>query len=291
MNLPIDHWFKKPYPRNYILRHPYAGAGIIALFCFGFVMIYRPLEAHQTGSLSYIQTMALYCLLAGISILVIIQLLRRVKYFADIREWTLGKEILLILFVLTGLGVAVYLMGFWIEPPTNRWNLSTFLDSFISAFLVGVLPFLFFSSLHHRYLLYPAGDVHHMYRSGEADASPGEEPIHIQSKLKRESLDFFPGQFLYAESDGNYVHFQLMQKGALKKITIRNSISDIERQLSQVPWFFRSHRAYIVNLKKVAAKQGNASGYRLKIKGTNQKVPVSRKNTDAFNKKLRIYQI
>lgn len=291
MNLKVDHWFKKPYPRNYILRHPYQGAGIIALFCFGFVMIYRPLEAHQAGALSYIQTMAFYCLMSGITTLVVIQLLRRLKYFADIRGWTFGKEMLFILVVLTGFGVAVYLMGFWIEPPANRWNVTTFLDSFISAFLVGILPFLFFTSLHHRYLLYPAGDVRHMYRSGDPEVSPGEEPLHIQSKLKRGSLDFFPGQFLYAESDGNYVHFQLMQKGKLTKMTIRNSISDIERQLSHVPWFFRSHRAYIVNLKKVEEKQGNASGYRLKIKGTHHKVPVSRSNAGAFDKKFRTYQI
>jgi len=289
MNTLINKWLKKSYPRNYLIRHPYQGAGIITLFLLGFVIIYRPLESHETGVMTYPQTMAIYCMAAGVSILGSILLFRRIVLFSVGREWTFGKEILFILLVLTGMGTAIYFIGFLVEPPADRWNIPTFLDSLINALLVGILPFLFFTALNYRYLLYPAAEKPGPGLISDLDVSPGEEPMNIQSKLKREALDFFPGQFLYAESDGNYVHFHLMVKGEPKRKTIRNSISDIERQFSGIPWFFRTHRAYIVNLKKVVEKQGNASGYRLKLEGTHFKVPVSRTNTGVFDKKFKFY--
>lgn len=289
MNALINRWLKRSYPRNYLIRHPYQGALIITIFLLGFVIIYRPLESHETGVLTYPQTMAVYCVAAGLSILGFILLFRRIGLFSVVREWTFVKEVLFILLVLTGMGTAIYFIGFLVEPPADRWNIPTFLDSLINAFLVGILPFLFFTSLHYRYLLHPAAEAPYPAHGPDPDVSPGEERLNIQSKLKREALDFFPGQFLYAESDGNYVHFHLMEKGVPKRKTIRNSISDIERQFSGIPWFFRTHRAYIVNMKKVAEKQGNTSGYRLKLAGTNFRVPVSRTNTGLFDKKFKLY--
>lgn len=289
MNVLINKWLKRGYPRNYLIRHPYQGAGIITLFLLGFVIIYRPLESHETGVLTYPQTMTIYCVAAGLSILGFMLLFRRIEPFSMAREWTFGKEVLFILLVLAGMGTGIYFIGFLVEPPADRWNIPTFLDSLINAFLVGILPFLFFTSLHYRYLIYPMAEAFPPARGLDPDVSPGEARLNIQSKLKREALDFFPGQFLYAESDGNYVHFHLIEKGEPKRKTVRNSISDIERQFSGIPWFFRTHRAYIVNMKKVVGKQGNTSGYRLKLEGVSFRVPVSRTHTGLFDKKFKHY--
>ena len=38
----------------------------------------------------------------------------------------------------------------------------------------------------------------------------------------------------------------------------------------------RTHRAFIVNLKKVRSKKGNALGYKLGVSGYEEKIPVSR---------------
>jgi hypothetical protein len=64
-----------------------------------------------------------------------------------------------------------------------------------------------------------------------------EDLIQISSQLKKEELSFYPGQFLYAESDGNYVVFYLNRNNLIKKEIIRNSINNIEQQLSDIPYF------------------------------------------------------
>jgi DNA-binding LytR/AlgR family response regulator len=118
---------------------------------------------------------------------------------------------------------------------------------------------------------------------------PSEDLIQISSQLKKEELSFYPSQFLYAESDGNYVVFYLSINNLVKKEIIRNSINSIEQQLSGIPYFLRIHRAFIVNLKKVRSKQGNTLGYMIKLSETEIKIPVSRKNTKDFNKLSALY--
>jgi len=114
-----------------------------------------------------------------------------------------------------------------------------------------------------------------------------EELIHIKSKAKKEELSFLSDEFIYAESEGNYVVFHLVKQEKTFEVIIRNSIREIEQQLAGIPYFMRTHRAFIVNLGKVISKNGNSLGYRLKLKGSNHIIPVSRQNTPIFDELTR----
>jgi DNA-binding LytR/AlgR family response regulator len=100
-----------------------------------------------------------------------------------------------------------------------------------------------------------------------------------------------PGEFIYAESEGNYVVFHLIREERSSEVTIRNSISDIEHQLTVIPFFMRTHRAFIVNAAKVISKKGNSLGYQLKLEGSNNKIPVSRHNTGKFDELIRQFHL
>ena len=100
-------------------------------------------------------------------------------------------------------------------------------------------------------------------------------------------LAFQADELLYAFSDGNYVVFHLVRENDIQSVRIRNSISEIENQLSDIPFYFRCHRGFIVNLNMVASKKGNASGYLLKLKHGHDTIPVSRKNTHLFRQLMQ----
>jgi hypothetical protein len=276
--------FSVRYPQNYILKNPYMGFLAIALFSFLFVTIYHPADTHESQTLSYAETMAIYCFSAAISALIFILLIKRIPYFSKREEWNFGKEIMAILLVLVGMGIAIYFMAFIMEPPADRWNIPTFLDSFLNAFLVGIIPLAFFSLVNVQYLINRNYVQYMQHGSDGRNGMPGEEKIFIKSKLKKQDLEFFPSQFLYAESDGNYVAFHLIEEGKIVNKVIRNSISNIEMQLSGIPSMLRVHRAFIVNLKKVQSKHGNTSGYRLSLKNGDREIPVSRQNTLVFDR-------
>ena len=275
----VRQLFRKRLPRNFLLRNPVLGGLTLAVFMLGFTAAYRPLGSHASLGISYIETMALYSFIAGFSVIILIYLLNQLPYFSVKSSWNLKKELLAILITLFGLGVAIYLAAFIVEPPADRWNFPTFFDSVFNAFLVGILPFIFFTSVNIPYLSSHFVELEKPEKNDNQQAEPTEERINISSQLKKESLSFFPSQFLFAESDGNYVHFHLSENGKPRKVTIRNSISNIEEQLAGHPEFFRTHRAFIVNLKKVQRKLGNSSGYRLKLSDAETEIPVSRQKS------------
>ena len=285
MNNPVYKWLNKKYPQNFIIKHSLVGSAISLVSCLGFLVLYRPLGTHESRPLSYVSTMTVYCFILAISVLVMIRLLRSIKYFSDTEEWTILKECISIHFILVGMGIFVYFAAFFVEEPSQRWNLSTFFNSCKYAFLIGVIPFLFFTLMNSHYF-YAYSVRPENRQSSNPEDEQSEKIIQIDSKLKKEKLNFYPDQFLYATSDGNYVVFFLNRNNKVEKEVIRNSINNIEEQLSQIPSIVRTHRAFIVNIRKVYLKKGNALGYQLKLSNIDVEIPVSRQNIKAFDQQF-----
>ena len=289
MVILIFKLFNKSYPQNYIIKNPFTGSLVFLLFCIFFVVIYQPLQVHESRFFSYNITVAIYCLIVTIPLFGLVRILKNIKYFSNPDEWTITKEILTVTLLLLCIGIIVYFSGFLLEPPDHRWTLKTFFDSLISSFLIFAVPFCFFSLINYRYLL--VSDFIKQYNTDTISSEQGEieELIRIESQLKKEELSFYPSQFIYAESDGNYTVFNLNLENQIKKKVIRNSISNIEYQLSGIPYLFRTHRAFIVNLKKVSSQKGNTLGYRLKLSCVESEIPVSRQKTRDFDHVLKRY--
>jgi hypothetical protein len=279
MNARIYKWLNYNFPQNYIVQNPLKGTLIITMFDLAFMLLYKPFHTHASGPFSFETTMALYGFLSAIFIFMALRILKIVTFFSIAKDWTILKEFLSVLFILFVMGIALYIIGFFIEGPDKRLNIITLMSSLKFGFLIGMIPLTFFTSINYRNFFSP------VLSSGNQNASTiPEDLIRISSTLKKEELSFYPSEFLYAESDGNYVVFYLNKNNLHRKEIIRNSINNIEHQLSQVPYFFRTHRAFIVNLKKVRSKQGNTLGYIIKLTGIDVKIPVSRKNTNNFNR-------
>lgn len=257
----------KQFPKNFIFRKPLLGALYYWLLCLGFVLLYMPLGAHSSMHLGYAATMAVYTFVASVAVLVASVGLGHLHFFSG--TWTIAKEFVAIVLVLTVMGAAVYAIGFALEPSSNRLNLFTFANSFGRSFLIGLVPFALFTVLGRRVATPVTID--------------SDERITIQSQLKKEVLRIVPSQLLYAESDGNYINFYLLSAEGVKRHSIRNSISNVEQQLQSLPYMVRTHRAFIVNLNHVTGKQGNSAGYRLSVRGVDTEVPVSRQKVDSFD--------
>jgi hypothetical protein len=288
MNSGIYRWLFRNFPQNFILRKPLTGTVILIIFVFLFLVLYKPLHVHAARSLSIEATMAAYSIILSIPVFITLILLKRVPYFSDSGEWTLLKEILAILIVLTVYGISIYFEGFIMERPVgNRWNFATFFNSVGNSYLIGIIPFGFFFLMNFRFLFYPETIQYYNKVPNRIKPDNKGELIHISSQLKKESLDFYPDHFLYAEADANYVIFHFVQDGKQIKRTIRNSINNIEKQLSQFHSIMRVHRAFIVNMKKINSTKGNTLGYRLRISGTDIEIPVARNYTKDFSQSIK----
>ncbi len=278
-----NSFFNQLYPQNYIIAHPWKGALVLFLFSFLFTVLYHPLNTHEGYSLSFEITMLFYALGIAVSALGGIYLLRLVPFFNVNKPWTFGRELLAIFVLVFLMGTVVFLLAFFIEEPasTTRWNLETFLDSFLRTSFIALIPFIYFTSINLKVFF---NQTNIYQESQEERDSAQRRKIDISSKLKKESLEFYEEELQFAMSDGNYVIFYLFRNGQIKKVPIRNSISNIEKQLSKSPLLLRCHRAYIVNVGQVTKRKGNSLGYRLTLSHASDEIPVSRSRIYEFDK-------
>jgi hypothetical protein len=278
------------YPQNDILKNPISGSLIFLIVGFDFTVLYRPLETHESQNLSYAATMAIYLMAWAVSVYVLIGVVKFIPFFSRKKEWNFSKEIISIILILAGTGITTYFMGFIMEEPAERWNISTFLDSCKYALFIGIIPFGFFTLINYRHLFAEEISQEFVSQQAEAATAAAEEKIHIISRLKKEELSFFPHELLYVESDGNYVIFHLADEHKIRTELIRNSLNEIELQLSGNHYFARVHRAFIVNVKNICSTKGNTLGYRLKFFGSDVEIPVSRQNVQSFDLLLKQYK-
>jgi hypothetical protein len=287
MTINISGWFNKKYPQNILIKNPLIGTIIFLASCVTFVLIYKPFQFHGSRYFNFEMTIAVYFMIVAFPLYGFVRLLKCLRFFSDPDEWTILKEIMSIVISLLCMGLTIYFSGFLLENPGNRWNLPTFFNSLMTASLIGIIPFLFFTVINYRYLF--VTDIMKNFSTEQNALKPdkSENLIRIASQLKKEELEFYPSQLIYAESDGNYIVFHLSIDNQVRKRVIRNSINNIEQQLSPIPFIFRTHRAFIVNLKKVSSQKGNTLGYRLKLSGTDTEIPVSRQKTKEFDQILQ----
>ncbi|MEE4176057.1 MAG: LytTR family DNA-binding domain-containing protein [Bacteroides sp.] len=285
MLLHIKNWLNRNFPQNYVIRKPLTGALIISLVSLIFVLLYQPLGAHPGKFLGFELTMLAYVMAGGLLAFILVKGLKTIPFFSDEQEWTIFKELSAIILLLIGFGTAIYFAAFIIEEPADRWNFSTFFDSLKKASLIAIIPLGFFFLINVRYW-FAAEQLWFASAPAEAEAKAEatEKEILITSQLKKEELWLFPSEFICAESEGNYVKFFLWKKGKVQKAVIRNSITNIEDQFAKIPYIVRTHRAFIVNLKKVTSRKGNALGYDLKLTGIENEIPVSRNKVKDFNR-------
>lgn len=104
---------------------------------------------------------------------------------------------------------------------------------------------------------------------------PTVDEVTITGNTK-ESLTLLPQDFIYAESDGNYVHIHHLKDGTVRKAMIRSSITLVEETMSIAPDILRCHRAFVVNLSHVAKLENHGSTPQLFIKEAKVFIPVSK---------------
>jgi DNA-binding LytR/AlgR family response regulator len=113
--------------------------------------------------------------------------------------------------------------------------------------------------------------------------TPAEKTnIRLFSSNNKQQIELAENEFLYAESQQNYVAISHLKDGEIKETTLRNTLKNIQSQLPEKP-FFRCHQSYLVNTSLIENVSGNAQGLRLQLKGLDSmEIPVSRKYISAL---------
>jgi hypothetical protein len=96
------------------------------------------------------------------------------------------------------------------------------------------------------------------------------------SENKSEIIKLQINNLVLFKSADNYVEIFYKDDEKIQQKLIRNTLKNIEAQLNKYSEFIRCHRTYIVNIHFVLNFARGYTGYRLKLAGCKEEIPVSR---------------
>ena len=208
---------------------------------------------------------------ASIVILLILSNLFPVYFGAD--NWTVGKEIGLILFLFFVSGVINWCHSVvTISNSTVSW--SSFFRMQFYTFAFGSLPVtalsLFAQTLYLKRIKLPEVEVTEFQRS-ITEMPDVPEMIQVNDEPCNTHT------ILYLKSEGNYVEVHICANGKKIMKLCRKTLKEYETILAPYPQFVRCKKKYIVNMDRVTGCKGNSEGMILKLENCVDKVEVSRK--------------
>ena len=114
---------------------------------------------------------------------------------------------------------------------------------------------------------------------------PGK--ILLSGENGKEQLLLKSEDLLYISSSDNYVEVYYEQKGHLRRMILRSTMTRMEALLQTQSHIVRSHRSYIVNLHQIASFRAKGKGLQLSLRQRDHLIPVSSKYKNRVLSKIQ----
>ncbi|QOD59807.1 DNA-binding protein [Polaribacter haliotis] len=285
----ILKWFKTPYFYNPSVKFKLKISFFHGLFVFLFLYIFRPfyLYSFQEIILQYTLGLGLGAFVGTFIVLYIPPLIFK-NYFHE-ENWTIGRNLLLILTGVTFIAILLWYFGEMFKEPYNLKSFS-FLEFLFYTFLISIFPLTFFVFLNEKNIrrkrrkrarLINKHNTEKLKKVEEKikviKEENGDSKVEIFSENQKESIKFRLKELVYITSQGNYASFFIKKNNILKEKVLRITLTEINKILADNSSILRCHKSYIVNTKFIKDISGNARGYLLKSDILPFDIPVSRK--------------
>ncbi len=279
-------FFRQPFP---LMRNRWSPVILVSAFVAFFMIIYQPFGLRNVEMCCKMLFLAGYGLVTFLVLLFNLFILPvAVKGLLREEKWTVGKEILWILWIVLTISAGNYFYtSFWIEIPGS--GVKSFLLFVFFTFAVSVIPVtlvvgLSYYLLLHRYVETSA-NMNRIITEQRQQAQRTGRQVTLVSSDGKKRLSANTMEISCLESSGNYVIVHLTGKEE-RSVILRSTLRAMERQLAACRVMFRCHRAFIVNLLHVVHVRGNSQGYRVRVRGRREEVPVSRNHSRSFREHL-----
>lgn len=90
-------------------------------------------------------------------------------------------------------------------------------------------------------------------------------------------------KIVYIEALGNYLII-FYRDNEIKKITVRETMSNIEQKIGSRSFLYKPHRSFLVNLKSIKNITGDSKGLQIHLMNSDKVIPVSRNKISEFRK-------
>lgn len=276
--------FGKPHPfifnRNSLL--------IPFVITFIVVLVFRPFEFDEYAFPALLQWALFFGLIASGCVWTVVKGLQKFSSSSQLEDqWTVGKEILLILTVLLCIMLVIFVIMLGLHPEADRWKLLGFV--LLRTFLFSIFPVMIlvlYEQYHYQKIkrqeaqqlnlaMQPPGEGRPATPVREPHVGGADAKISLMAENQKIALRLDPAQLLFVRSEGNYVEVFYLHRQEIRKELVRAKLSALAEQVP-VRHFFRCHKSFLVNLRHVLKVEGNARNLELVLDHYAEKIPVSR---------------
>jgi len=251
---------------------------LISFGVFLFILFFQPfpLEALDYNSrLLYVLGFGLVVFMASLMALIVLPAILP-KWFDAKKEWENGPPFLLSLFMLVLLVTAFLFYIRWV----GKASLSVYImfkALLVSLMPVAVLVFMYKHRAMEREIdMVQDENLTLMSKLRRYETSTKEEEVDIYTENREKKLRIKIKDIIYIKSADNYIEFFLNRDNTMEKKLVRCTLKSIEMQLFKYRDLIRCHRTLIINREHIDKLVRSYSGYELKMKNCEDKLPVSR---------------
>ncbi|WP_109097159.1 LytTR family DNA-binding domain-containing protein [Aquimarina sp. AU58] len=190
-------------------------------------------------------------------------------YYLRFKIWKWIEELIFCLFfIIIAIIIAFFYTEVIINKKPERLTLILFLNWFKMVFLgFGVIMFVVTVLLRNYYK--SMNNVISEKRKPAVEQSK----IKLKGTLKKELFSVEETSIVYVRSEDNYVYIYYVEEELLKEKMLRNTLTNIEKQLSSL---IKAHRSYLINPDFIILLKGNAQNAKLQLKNIEDYIPVSK---------------
>lgn len=285
----LANFLSQPYPFYY--RGKTLGVISLLIFAITFLFNYLFQPFHVNFSelrMDYEWVCLIHALIPSLLFFILFLFIQKIDAIDE--KWNVKEEILTLLGYLILVGISNFLVRDIIYNSPDNLSSYHFFVEVKNTFLAGILFIFIFIPLNFRRL-------HDRYQEKSAKLNPFQsslksaeikKTILIKTQLKTDDFELEINKFLFAKAEKNYVEIYLEGVAEIQKLVKRITMTDLENQLKNFNFVSKTHRSYLVNLKKIEKISGNAQGYQLKLETFKTSIPVSRSNISAFEERMKM---
>lgn len=281
-------WFARPYFFNFSNTYRFKTSICVGLFVFLFLYIFRPFNLsflHVNNALEYTISLGCISFLVVLLFLFIIPIIFK-NYFTQ-EKWNIGKNLIFTLNCLVTIAFFCWLYSLLSKPenlPTA--NLFRFVFYTLSVSVFPLILFFIIDEKISRKKRQKIATKLKIEKKLIPHIPTKDTTLILTSKNRKEKLTIHLNELIYITSEGNYICVFTKKSNVLKESILRNTLTNISKDLELYNSLVRCHKSYIINSKYINDIQGNARGYILKSAIIPFDIPVSRSFPKSLLKNL-----
>ena len=282
----MNEYLNKPFPFIEKKSHRLLASVLFSGFIYIFLLIFQPFGISNIQYYKPIYVAGFFGITLVVMMVSFIVAPAIMTNLFDFDKWTIKKNLIFITIQFLIISILNWIynstIGYGI---VKQYGLLSFI--FITV-TVGIIPTLFLIYFIERNLARKNNFIATNFNESiKHRVDKNENPeIKLLSQNNDETIIIELKQLICIKAEGNYLKVFFSSDNEIKSKLIRNSIKNIEEDLTVFENIIRCHRSYIVNLDRVNRMSGNARNFSLHIENLGFTIPVSRSFPKSIFKKF-----